>query len=98
MLAVLYALGLILAPHRIISLLSALPLNPVATDLARLFGAALVLITLVAWGASRLADPAARRMIAGGLFIYATLGTIITSWDSLRVRGVRGAGAASSPI
>ena len=82
-LAALYALGLVLAPQLIIGLLSPLPLNPPGTDVARLFGAALVLVTLVAWGASRLADPAARQMIAGGLFIYAMFGAIITIWGQL---------------
>jgi hypothetical protein len=49
-LAALYALGLLLVPQITISLLSPMPLNPLATDITRLLGAALVLITLVAWG------------------------------------------------
>jgi len=79
-LAGLYALALILAPRFIIGLLSPLPLNAVGTDISRLFGAALVLVTFITWGASRLADRPARRMIAGGLLVYSTLGAIITAW------------------
>jgi hypothetical protein len=79
-LAGLYAVGLILAPQFIIGLLSPLPLNAVGTDISRLFGAALVLVTLITWRASRLTDRPARRMIAGGLLVYSTLGGIITAW------------------
>ena len=82
-LAALYALGLLVAPHVLISLLSPLPLNAVGVDISRLFGAALVLVTFITWGASRLADRPARRMIAGGLFVYSTLGAIITAWGQL---------------
>ena len=78
-LAALYAVGLILAPQFIIGLLSPLPLNAVGTDISRLFGAALVLVTLVTWGASRLTDRTARRIIAGGLLVYSILGGIITA-------------------
>lgn len=79
-LAALYALALILAPHFLVGLLSPLPLNAVGADIARLFGAALVLVALVAWGASRLADRPARRMVAGGLFVYSLLGAILAAW------------------
>jgi len=82
-LAALYAVGLIFAPQFLIGLLSPLPLNPVGTDISRLFGAALVLVTFITWGASRLADRPARRMIAGGLLVYSTLGVIITAWGQL---------------
>jgi hypothetical protein len=68
------------APGFIIGVLSPLPLNAVGTDISRLFGAALVLVTFITWGASRLADRPARRMIAGGLLVYAILGGIITAW------------------
>ncbi len=77
-LAALYALGLILAPQAIIGLLSPNPLTSPGTDITRLFGAALVLVTLIAWGASRLADQPARRLIAGSLLVYTALGLIIT--------------------
>jgi hypothetical protein len=77
-LAVLYAVGLILAPQAIIGLLSPNPLNTLGADIARLFGAALVLVTVIAWGASRLTDRPARRLIAGGLLVYTALGFIIT--------------------
>ena len=79
-LAALYALGLILAPHFIVGLLSPLPLNAVGTDISRLFGAALILVTFITGRASRLADRPARRMVAGGLLVYSTLGGIITAW------------------
>jgi hypothetical protein len=82
-LAALYALGLVLAPQVIIGLLSPLPLNPVGTDIARLFGAALVLVAFIAWRASRLTDRSGRRMVASGLLIYTALGAIITAWGQL---------------
>jgi hypothetical protein len=77
-LAGLYALGLLLVPEMIIGLLSPHPLSPVAVDITRIFGAALVLITIIAWGASRLPDTAARRLIARALLVYTTLGLIIS--------------------
>jgi hypothetical protein len=49
----------------------------VATDITRLFGAALVLIAFIAWGASRLADRTARQLIAQALLVYTILGLII---------------------
>jgi hypothetical protein len=76
-LAALYALGLLLVPQATIGLLSPLPLNPLGTDITRLFGAALVLVTLITWGASRLSDRSARRVVAGGLLVYTSLGAII---------------------
>src|SRR4051812_1255122 len=82
-LAAVYALGLIVVPQRTIGLLTALPLNSVALDVARLFGAALVLITYIAWRASFLIDGESRRMIALGLFIYTTLGVVIASWGQI---------------
>jgi hypothetical protein len=77
LLAALYAVGLIAVPVAIIGILSPHPLSPVATDITRLFGAALVLIAFIAWGASRLTDRAARRLIARALLIYTVLGLII---------------------
>lgn len=89
-LAAAYALLLLLAPQFIVGLLSPHLLNPVGTDLARLFGAALVLVTFIAWCASRFTDRPARRMIAGGLLVYTTLGAIIAvcgqlsgTWNAL---------------
>jgi hypothetical protein len=79
-LAALYALGLVFVPQFTIGLLSPLPLNAVGTDISRLFGAALVLVTFTTWRASRLADRPARRMFAGGLLVYSMLGVIITAW------------------
>lgn len=77
-LAGLYAVFLVLVPQLIIGLLSPHPLTPLGIDIARLFGAALVLITLIAWGASRLSDRASRRLIAGAILVYMSLGLIIS--------------------
>jgi hypothetical protein len=77
-LAGLYALGLLLVPEMIIRLLSPHPLSPVAVDITRIFGAALVLITIIAWGASRLPHQAVRRLIARALLVYTALGLIIS--------------------
>ena len=76
-LAALYALGLVLVPRVIIGLLADEPLGDVGTDVTRLFGAALVLVTLLSWGASRISDTRARRLIATGLLVYTTLGGVI---------------------
>ena len=76
-LAALYALGLVLMPRVIIGLLADEPLGNVGTDVTRLFGAALVLVTLLSWGASRISDTRARRLIATGLLVYTTLGGVI---------------------
>ena len=78
LLATIYALSLVLAPKVVIGLLSNKPLGGVATDITRLFGAALVLIAIVTWTASRMSDTATRRTIALGLFVYTTLGLVIT--------------------
>ena len=66
-LAAIYGLGLVLAPQFVIGLLSPFPLNPVGTDIARLFGAALILIMFIAWRVSHLTDRPSRRMVAGGI-------------------------------
>jgi hypothetical protein len=77
-LAALYAIGLVLIPQTIIGLLSPTPLNGPGTDITRLFGAALVLVAMLAWGASNQTDRAARRGSAQFLLVYVTLGLIIT--------------------
>ena len=77
-LAAMYAIGLVLVPKVIVGLLSDEPLGSVGADVTRLFGAALVLITLITWAASRMSDTTGRRAIALSLFVYATLGAIIT--------------------
>lgn len=77
-LAALYAIGLVLFPKTIITLLSSGPLGDVGAELTRLFGAALVMVTLLAWLASRMADDSARRVIASVLFVYVSLGAIIS--------------------
>jgi len=82
-LAALYALGLLLVPQRTIGLLTSLPLNAATVDVARLFGAALVLVAFIACRASFLADRQCRRMIVSGLFIYATLGVAVATWGQI---------------
>lgn len=82
-LAAAYGLGLVLAPQFIVSLLSPFPLNPVGTDIARLLGAALILVMFIAWRASQLTDRPSRRMVAGGLFVYTALGAVISTWGQL---------------
>jgi hypothetical protein len=82
-LAAIYGFGLLLAPQSIVSLLSPLPLNPVGTDIARLFGAALILVMFIAWGGSHLTHWPSRRMVARGLLVYTTLGAIISIWGQL---------------
>jgi hypothetical protein len=89
-LAAVYAVGLIVVPQRLVGLLTALPLNPVVVDVARLFGAALALVAYIAWRASLLTDRDSRRMIAFGLFTYTILGMIIAllgqisgTWNAL---------------
>jgi len=82
-LAAVYAVGLIVVPQHLLSLLTALPLSPVAIDVARLFGVALVLVAYIAWHGSVLADREGRRMIGLGLFGYTTLGMVIAIWGQI---------------
>ena len=77
-LAAIYAIGLVLVPRWVIGLLAYEPLGDVGADVTRLFGAALVMVTLLAWGASRSYEDATRRLIASVLFVYTTLGLVIT--------------------
>ena len=63
--------------------MSPFPLNPVGTDIARLFGAALILVMFIAWRASQLTDRPSRRMVAGGLLLYTTIGAVISTWGQL---------------
>jgi len=81
--AAIYGLGLVLVPQFIVSLLSPFPLNPVGTDIARLFGAALILIMFIAWRVSYFTDRPSRRMVAGGLLLYTTIGAVISTWGQL---------------
>jgi hypothetical protein len=80
--------------------MSTVPINAVGTAITRLFGAALVLITLLVWGASRLTDPAARRLIATALFVYVTLGAVLMLVGQIAglVRGAVGGGGTRPPI
>ena len=77
-LAAIYAIGLVLFPGMVTGLLSDVPVGVVGMDITRLLGAAMVLIALLTWSASRMGNAAARRAIALGLFAYTTLGAVIT--------------------
>jgi hypothetical protein len=77
-LAAIYAIGLVLFPAMVIGLLSDEPVGSVGTDVTRLLGAAMVLIALLTWSASRMGNAAARRAVALSLFVYTTLGLVIT--------------------
>lgn len=77
LLALLYGLGLLLAPRMTIDLFSATPLTPQGALITRLFGAALLLIAQLAWEASR-REESFRRPIARGLFVYVSTGFVVT--------------------
>jgi hypothetical protein len=74
LLAAIYALGLLLLPVLIVGLLSGQALNPVGAAITRLFGAALVLVTVLALGASRSADRPLRRLVTTALWVYSARG------------------------
>jgi hypothetical protein len=78
LLAACYALGLLAFPRLILGLLSSGPLDPVGIAITRLFGAALVLVTLLAWGAGRRTDRDLRRFVTTALFVYTALGLLLT--------------------
>ncbi|HZG69497.1 MAG TPA: hypothetical protein VEZ12_22375 [Herpetosiphonaceae bacterium] len=90
LLAAAYAFALLVLPRATIALLSGEALGEVGAAIARLFGAALLLIALIAWGTSRLRDQDARRLLTAGFFVYAVLGTGIAlvgqldgTWNAL---------------
>ncbi|MFX0094779.1 MAG: hypothetical protein ACFFBD_23785, partial [Candidatus Hodarchaeota archaeon] len=60
-------------------------ISNVGVDVTRLFGAAIVLVTFITWGASRISDIEARRVIAISLLVYTTLGAVITVLGQLAV-------------
>lgn len=76
-LAAAYAIGLVLAPRWVMDLLADESLGSVGIDVTRLFGAALVLVTLLSWGASRSDDSRLRRLVATCLLVYTALGGTI---------------------
>jgi hypothetical protein len=78
LLAAIYALGLLAFPRLILSLLSGGPLDPAGVAITRLFGAALVLVTLLAWGASQHGDRPLRQLVTTALFVYTTLWLLLT--------------------
>lgn len=78
-----YAVLLGLFPNFTLSLLSSQSLNPVGTDITRIFGAAVLLIGILTWGAISLTDQSARKLIAQGLIIYTSLGAIISLMGQL---------------
>lgn len=77
-LAFAYAVLLGFLPTLTLSLLSTQTLNPLGTDITRILGAAILLVGLMAWGASTLTDQSARHIIARNLMIYTSLGAIIS--------------------
>lgn len=77
-LAILYATLLLLLPRLIIDLMSTVQINAVGIAITRLFGAALVLVALLVWGTSNLGDRTARRLVTIALFMYVTLGAVLT--------------------
>ncbi len=90
LLAAAYAFALLVLPQATIALLSGDALSDVAAAIARLFGAALLLIASIAWGTSRLRDQDARRLITASFFVYAVLGAGIAlvgqlngTWNAL---------------
>jgi hypothetical protein len=82
-LAFAYAILLGLLPQFTVALLSSQPLNPLSTDITRIFGAAVLFVGLMAFGASKLKASAERQMIVTGLFIYTGLGAIISLMSQL---------------
>ena len=82
-LAFAYAILLGLLPQFTVALLSSQPLNPLSTDITRIFGAAVLFVGLMAFGASKLKSSAERQMIVTGLFIYTGLGAIISLMSQL---------------
>jgi hypothetical protein len=94
-LAAIYAVSLLIAPKEVVGLLSGQSLSSVGVDITRLFAAALVLVTLVVWTASRVNDTITRRRLALSLFVYTTLGAIIAlvgqlagTWGALGWRSI----------
>ena len=83
-LALPYALFLILLPRVMIDLMSEVVLNPIGANIARLMGAALILVAQFSWQASRSENTTMRKGIAAGLWTYVTLGLIITLGGQLR--------------
>jgi len=84
LLALPYALFLILLPRVMIDLMSEDVLNPIGANIARLMGAALILVAQFSWQASRSENSSMRKSIAAGLWTYVTLGFIITLGAQLR--------------
>jgi len=84
LLALPYALFLILLPRVMIDLMSEDVLNPIGANIARLMGAALILVAQFSWQASRSENRSMRKSIAAGLWTYVTLGFIITLGAQLR--------------
>jgi hypothetical protein len=76
-LALIYGIGLISVPVFFLALLSASELSPLGTDIARVLGAALVMLAVVAWQSAGFED-VAQRQVAFGLWLYALLGLIVT--------------------
>ncbi len=76
--AIAYAIPLIFYPQLVLKLLYYGNINALSGELAKLFGAQLLLLSIVAWHASYSNDFKTRRYIILGLCIYTLSGFVIT--------------------
>ena len=72
-----FAVVLLAAPRWLVRVLTGEDLHPAGVDFTRLYVAACVLITILAWSAQRSPDRAGRILIARAFFYYETLGFVI---------------------
>jgi hypothetical protein len=77
--SVLFAVPLLLVPAWLIGLLTGgAPVNPLAEDLARLYGVGLVLITVVTWMARSSPSSNARRIVVISMLVNEALGAVVS--------------------
>lgn len=72
-----FALVLLLAPQWLVYAMTGEDLTRAGVDFTRLYGAACVLITILAWTAHRSSDLATRVLVSRAFFYYETLGLAI---------------------
>lgn len=72
-----FALALLAAPAWLARLLTGETLTQAGIDFTRLYGAACVLITLLAWSASRSPHAATQVLVSRAFFYYESLGFLI---------------------
>lgn len=75
-LAIPYALGLLLIPRKIVNYFTKKSLLAPGAAITRLFGASLLFIALTTWESSFLNNVETQRMVARNLFIYTSIGFI----------------------